>query len=291
MSFSGESPPVLITGADGQLGAAFRRLLPTAVATGRNDLDLTAVDRMRDTVGSMQPAAIINCAAFTDVDRAETDEDLATIVNGHAVGGLAAVAADLAIPFVTFSTDYVFAGDIERPYVESDPTEPINAYGRSKVVGERLALENHPSTLVVRTSWVVSGTHDNFVSTMLRLASSDRSEIRVVDDQHGCPTIADDLAAQTLSALDLGATGMLHVANGPPATWYDLAVSAIGRSGLDATISRCTTAEFPRTAARPAYSVLGSERTHELGLKPMNPWQESLVDVVDRQMRRLDLAP
>lgn len=289
MSSSGDSPPVLITGADGQLGTAFRRLLPTAVAAGRNDMDLAAVDRLRDTVEAMHPAAIINCAAFTDVDRAEAEEDLATIVNGNAVGELAAVAADLSIPFVTFSTDYVFAGDIERPYVESDPTEPINAYGRSKVVGERMALTNNPSALVVRTSWVVSGTHDNFVSTMLRLASSDRPEIRVVDDQHGCPTIADDLAAQILSALGLGATGLLHVANGPPATWYDLAVFAIGRSGLDATISRCTTAEFPRTATRPAHSVLGSERAGDLGLEPMSPWQESLVDVIGRQMRRLGL--
>jgi dTDP-4-dehydrorhamnose reductase len=275
---------ILVTGGSGQLGTSFRRLLPDAVFPARQDLDLSATESIRRTLEETQPSAIINCAAYTAVDRAEDDEATATLVNGIAVGALAEYAADREIPLVTFSTDYVFAGAGTRPYVESDQTDPINAYGRSKRVGEELALD-YRGALVVRTSWVISGTHPNFVATMMRLAATHDS-LKVIDDQQGCPTITDDLAAATLRALDAGVTGLLHLTNQGATTWYRLARRVIELAGLDATkVVPCATEEYPLPAPRPHYSVLGSERMDRLGIEPLPGWEQSLPAVVQALSR------
>jgi len=193
---------------------------------------------------------------------------------------MAAYAANAGISFVTFSTDYVFSGDADEPYLESSPPNPMSAYGRSKLVGERAALETNPDALVIRTSWLVSGTHPNFVATMLRLAR-DR-EVRVVDDQQGCPTLADDLAAATLESLHAGAGGILHLTNGGITTWYEFAREAVSLAGIDPDrIVPCSTDEYPTPARRPAYSVLGSERRAALGIKELPAWRESLPAVVE----------
>jgi dTDP-4-dehydrorhamnose reductase len=289
MSFSGDTRPVVITGATGQLGTAFSKLIPEALMLGRTELDLTDAETVAPTINLLDPSVLINCAAYTNVDGAEQDEQTATVVNGTAVGEMASVTASLGIPFLTFSTDYVFAGDSDRPYVESDGVNPINAYGRSKLVGENLAAANNPEALVVRTSWVVSATHDNFVSTMLKLAASPGSTLRVVDDQRGCPTIADDLAAASLVALQTGVTGLLHLANGPATTWFGLAEFAVSHARLAGTVTPCSTDEFPRLAVRPENSVLGSERLGEMPSVTMPPWQESVLHVIDAQMERLSL--
>lgn len=289
MSFSASGRPVLVTGATGQVGTAFAKLLPDAVLVDRSTLDLAQPETVARVVADLDPGAVINCAAYTDVDGAEVDEATATDVNGTSVGELAVAANRLRIPFLTFSTDYVFDGTSSVPYVESDRTDPINAYGRSKLVGERLALANHPDALVVRTSWVVSGTHDNFVSTMLRLTADPNSTVRVVDDQHGCLTIADDLARASLAALKRGLSGLVHIANGPEASWFDIARFVVGAAGLEGTVSSCTTAEFPRPAPRPSYSVLGSDRLPSDIAAAIRPWKESVADVVDAQMVRLGL--
>jgi dTDP-4-dehydrorhamnose reductase len=208
------------------------------------------------------------------------------MVNGTSVGILAEVAAEAQIPFVTYSTDYVFDGQGREPYVESSPTDPINAYGASKLIGERLALQANPRTLVIRTSWVISGTHPNFVATMLRLAGEGRS-VRVVNDQHGCPTVATDLARATLQAMKTSATGLLHLTNAGATTWFELARTAVALAGLDSDlIQPCPTEEYPTPARRPSYSVLGSERIEGLGMNALPPWQDSLPDVVREQMRR-----
>jgi dTDP-4-dehydrorhamnose reductase len=289
MSFSDDPRPVAITGATGQLGTAFARLIPEARMLGRRDLDLTLSGSVAETIKRLDPCAVINCAAYTNVDGAEQDEQTATVVNGTSVGEMASVTATLGIPFLTFSTDYVFSGDSDRPYVESDDVDPINAYGLSKLVGEHLATANNPNALIVRTSWVVSGTHDNFVATMLRLASDDRAVLRVVDDQRGCPTIAKDLASASLIAMRTGVTGLLHLANGPATTWFDLAEFSVSHSGLGGTVTPCSTTEFPRPAVRPQNSVLGSERLGDMPAINMPPWQESVVEVIDAQMERLSL--
>ena len=248
-----------------------------AVRLTRGDLDLTRLDDIAPTLDALDPSAVINCAAYTAVDRAEEEEDLATVINSEAVGVLAEWAAQRSRPLLTFSTDYVFDGFSGHPYLESSPTSPINAYGRSKLPGESLAVSQE--ALVVRTSWVISGSHPNFVATILRKVKV--QELQVVDDQRGCPTVAADLARAGYAALSSGATGLLHLTNQGETTWYELARTSVGLADLDPSrISTCDTEDYPTPARRPAYSVLASERFEALGLDPMPHWRESIGDLV-----------
>jgi dTDP-4-dehydrorhamnose reductase len=277
---------LLLLGRSGQVGSALGELRDDVITPGHRELDLAVLDhdRAQALVSSLRPSAIVNCAAYTAVDAAEDDVATANRVNGTSVGLLAEVAAQAQIPFVTYSTDYVFDGQGSEPYVESSPTDPINAYGASKLIGERLALQANPRTLVIRTSWVVSGTHPNFVATMLRLAKEGRS-LRVVSDQYGCPTVASDLARATLEAMEASATGLLHLTNTGATTWFELARTAVALAGLDPDlIEPCPTEEYPTPARRPAYSVLASERIGDLGMSGLPAWQDSLPEVVKRQM-------
>ncbi len=270
---------IAVTGATGQLGTAFARLLPDATLLTRADLDLTDLDRIGLTLDRIQPDTLINCAAYTAVDAAEDDETTAYTVNATAVEAMAAWCGDHDARFVTFSTDYVFDGTATRPYVETDPTNPINAYGRTKAAGEHLAMAANPHSLIVRTSWVISATHHNFITAILERAS--QGPLEVVDDQQGRPTVADDLAAGALRALDADATGILHLTNQGTTTWYRLARKAVELAGLNPDLVQPTTSNrFPRPAPRPHWSVLGSERLDSLGLDPLPAWQESLSQVV-----------
>jgi len=271
---------IVVTGSNGQLGTAFRRLLgDDGEYLTRRDLALDDVASIRPALERLRPSVVINCAAYTAVDRAEEHEDMARIVNAAAVGELASVAADIGASLVTFSSDYVFDGTKEGAYIETDQTNPINAYGRTKLEGERLCLDANPEALVTRTSWVMSGTHPNFAATMLRLIGE--GEVDVVDDQRGHPTFVDDLAVGTMAALDAGATGILHLTNAGVATWYDLAREIAAAAGLDVDRVRpTTTAQFPSAATRPANSVLESVRFDELGLEPLPDYHESLQAAV-----------
>ncbi|HEX2154316.1 MAG TPA: dTDP-4-dehydrorhamnose reductase [Acidimicrobiia bacterium] len=278
---------VLIIGAGGQLGTAFAELLPDARRVTRERLDLAEASpadlgRLLHESGA---SVVINCAAYTNVDQAELEEALATQVNGWAVGRLAAVAAELDIRLITYSTDYVFDGQGQRPYLESDMTDPVNAYGRSKLVGEREALVTDASILVIRTSWVLSATHRNFVTAILSRARQGQP-LKVVADQRGCPTIAADLAVATLAGLEAEATGLLHLTNRGETTWFDLARTAIEAADLDSSlVSPCPTEDYPTPARRPAYSVLGSEVAPKLGLEPLPHWTSSIESVVSGSMR------
>lgn len=270
---------VLITGAAGQLGTAFRSLLPHATFLTRSDLDLAEPRNVAGVLDHHRPDVVINCAAYTNVDAAESDEDRALRVNGESVGEMARWTAANNARLITFSTDYVFAGTQPGAYLESSPTGPVSAYGRTKLAGERAALAADLGSLVIRTSWVISGTHSNFVATILKLVRA--QSVRVVDDQHGRPTVADDLARSTLAAIDGRATGILHLSNQGATTWFELAQAAVEAAGLDPDlVTPCSTDEFPRPAPRPANSVLASERLDELGLKPLPHWRASLPDVV-----------
>jgi len=267
---------IVVTGADGQLGTAFGKVLSNddALLT-RAELDLADLGSIVSTLSELQPSAVINCAAYTAVDAAENEEDLASTVNGHAVHELAAFCRDAGARFVTFSTDYVFDGSKEVGYVESDVPNPINAYGRSKLLGEQLAHEADPDALIVRTSWLLSGTHRNFASTMLRLVAE--GDVSVVNDQFGRPTLVDDLAPATLKAMDAGLTGILHLANVGATSWFELARQVANIAGLDGgRVHPCTTAEYPTLAPRPANSVLDSERLSD----PMPPYEPSLTSAV-----------
>lgn len=273
---------IVVTGVTGQLGTAFRTLLgERAGYLTRDDLDLSDPDSLRPALEALRPTTVINCAAYTAVDAAEEDEGTAMVVNGEAVGALAEATAATGARLVTFSTDYVFDGAKDGAYVETDPPNPINAYGRTKLAGEIAALDANPDTLVVRTSWVLSGTHPNFAATMLRLAEA--GTVRVVDDQHGHPTLVDDLAAGTLSALDAGATGLLHLTNSGVTTWFGLARDVAAMAGLDPDrIEPISTAEYPTPARRPANSVLESVRIAGLGIEPLPDYHDSLRAAVVR---------
>lgn len=281
---------IVVTGPTGQLGTAFGRLLEGREVRNlsETELDFKHLEEIPRALAAIGPSMVINCAAYTAVDAAEKDEDTARIVNATAVGALAAACADIGARFVTFSTDYVFDGTSADGYVESDRPNPMSAYGRTKLEGERLALDRNPDALVVRTSWLLSGTHANFASTMIELIS--RGPVRVVDDQRGRPTLADDLARATVDAVGRRATGILHLANEGITTWYGLAREIASVAGLDPErVTPCSTDEFPRPAPRPADSVLNSERVAELGIDPMPPYQASLAAAV-KQLLDADLA-
>ncbi len=278
---------IVVLGSSGQLGTAFARL-DGVVGFDRTRFDLSRFDGVdfSEMLTELRPAAVVNCAAYTAVDRAEGEEELATLVNGHAVGEMSGRCAEASVPFVTYSTDYVFDGSARTPYLESHPTDPINAYGRSKLVGELAAIDSNPGALVIRTSWVVSGTHPNFVRTMIDLVKAGR-EPRVVDDQVGCPTVVSDLAQATVEAIQSHCSGLLHLTNQGQTTWFQLARTAVEMAGLDpGSISPCSTADYPTPARRPAYSVLGSEVAASMGLTALPRWEESLPEVVAAQLRR-----
>lgn len=273
---------IAVVGANGQLGTALRQVLDDeAVFLSRADVDLTDLVAVRDTLWSLRPTKIINTAAYTAVDLAEDERDLAMRINCEAVGAMAEVAASCNARFVTISTDYVFDGSLDRAYVESDPTNPINHYGRSKDAGERAAIASNPESLVIRTSWVISGTHPNFVATMLKLAPE--RELSVVNDQFGHPTLASDLAVGIVVALDAGATGILHLTNQGVTTWFGLAREVFELGGIDPDLIRpCTSDVYPTSAARPKNSVLESERLGDLGLTRLPHYRDGLPALVRR---------
>lgn len=250
---------LLVTGAGGMLGtdvvAAARAAGHDVTALARADLDISDAASVARVIDERAPDALINCAAWTDVDAAEEREADATLVNGAAAG----VLAEAARYVVHVSTDYVFAGDATEPYLESDATGPIGAYGRSKLAGEQAVVAAGDHHAIVRASWLF-GTHGpNFVDTMLRLATS-RDQVKVVDDQVGCPTYTGHLATALVEVAERRLGGVMHVAGGGQCSWHDLAAAAFAQTSTRVALHPCTTAEFPRPAPRPAYSVLASER-------------------------------
>jgi dTDP-4-dehydrorhamnose reductase len=272
---------IVVTGVTGQLGHAFRRRLgdDDAVYLDRSMCDLADPASIAGVIEPLGPSTVINCAAYTAVDAAESEPDVADAVNARSVGELAAICSRIGARFVTFSTDYVFDGTKEGPYVESDRTMPINVYGATKRRGEQLALEALPSSLIIRTSWVMSGTHRSFASVMLeRIAAG---TVSVVADQHGHPTFADDLVAGTLAAMDTGAGGILHVTNEGVASWFDIAVEIARIAGLDESrVAPCGTEDYRTPARRPRNSVLDSERRGPLGLSPLRDFREPLAEAI-----------
>lgn len=268
----------LVFGGSGQLGSAVLRLLPEAVAPTRSEVDVTDRSGLMRFLDELNPPCIINCAAYTDVDGAEADAVGAQAVNATAVGDIADFAHRRSAGFVTFSTDYVFDGTSDQPYVESSVPKPLNEYGRSKLAGETMALQ-YSGSLVIRTSWLLSTTHESFATKILSRAAD--GPVSVVSDQHGCPTFAEDLAAGTLQALEAGARGVLHLAGSPATSWHGLASAALKAAGLDPGLAvACASSKYPTRAERPRRSVLGSERLDSEGLEPLAPWSAGLPDLV-----------
>jgi len=275
---------LLIVGAGGMLGRELAGLLREAgrepVALGRAELDLTDADAVKDAVAGYD--VVFNASAWTDVDGAETREDEAAAVNGTAVRNLAEACADGGTKLLHVSTDYVFPGDARAPIREDAPTSPINAYGRTKLLGEQAVLELLPdSGYVVRTAWLYGPYGKNFVATILN-AATQREQLEVVDDQRGQPTSTAALARRLVELADAAhrgeaPAGVYHGTCSGETTWFGLARAAFELTGLDPERVRPTTSEkFPRPAPRPAYSVLGHERWAAAGLGPMPDWREAL---------------
>ncbi len=272
----------MVVGAAGQLGAELARLLgDRAVPLTRADLDLALLERIEPVVARLAPDTVVNCAAYNAVDRAESEPGAARLVNALAVERLAVAARRGGAGFVTFSSDYVFDGTASAPYLESARPGPLNRYGESKLEGERLALAAHPGSLVVRTSWVLSGKPGNFAAAMLRLAAA--GPLRVVDDQVGSPTMVADLAPAVLAAIDAGAAGLLHLTNQGELSRFELAREVLELAGRDpGIVSPVSTDEFGAAAPRPRYSKLGSERLGQWGLDPLPHYRPGLAKAVAR---------
>jgi dTDP-4-dehydrorhamnose reductase len=276
---------LLVTGGAGMLGqavaAAATRLGHDVFALSRAELDVTDADHVRRVVAAAEPRAIVNCAAWTDVDGAETAEAAATAVNGHGAGNVARAAAEIGARIVQVSTDYVFdgerahaAGGSGEPWLESDAVNPIGAYGRSKLAGEEQVAVATDEHAIVRTAWLFGSGGRNFVDTMLALGH-ERDEVSVVTDQVGSPTWTVHLAEALVELAERrGDVGILHAAGAGACSWYELAVEVFDRAGVRCRVLPTTSERFPRPARRPAYSVLGSERDDA----PVLPaWQDGVA--------------
>lgn len=266
---------ILITGAQGQLGTDLRHTLREHQLTALDlpTFDLTHPDCVRAIV-EVAPEVVIHAGAYTDVDGAERNPDLAMAVNANGTERVARAAAKAGARLIYISTDYVFDGRGTRPYAESDAANPISVYGESKRAGELRALAGCNNTLVVRTAWLYGRQGKNFVKTMLKLAA-ERPCLKVVDDQRGCPTFAEDLAGMIGNLVAHPAQGILHVTNEGDCTWREFASEIVKLSGLRVPVEPITTADLPRPAKRPAYSVLSADRLHQLGFR-MPAWQDGL---------------
>ncbi len=265
-----------MTGAAGMLG---HRVVAVARAAGHDvtgtdldDLDLTDAAAVRERVGALRPDAVVHCAAWTDVDGAEAREAAATRVNGDAAGHVARAAAGAGAFLVHVSTDYVFAGDAQRPYREDDPPAPRTAYGRSKLEGERAVAAAGGAHAICRTAWLHGAGGRNFVDTMLRLGA-ERDEVRVVADQVGSPTWTGHLAPAVVDIVERQGAGIFHAAGSGRCSWFELAVEAMKLAKLDCRVVAIPSEEFPTPTKRPEFSVLETEREDGVTLPP---WQDGV---------------
>lgn len=279
-------PVIAITGKNGQLGFELEQLTNVYsdrfqfVFTDRNSLDIGQPSSISDFFQKYTPAYFINCAAYTAVDKAETEQETAYQINAEAVGLIAVQCHLHNCSLIQISTDYVFNGKGTEPYKTDSPTDPVNYYGFTKWTGEKLAMENNEHTIVIRTSWVYSTHGNNFVKTMLRLMK-DRPEIKVVSDQIGSPTYAADLAEailQIIDSLEKGNRhfGMYHYSNDGVISWYDFAAAIRDKAAFPCRVLPIPSADYPTPAKRPGYSVMDKTSLQkDFGIQFKN-WQDSL---------------
>ena len=278
---------ILVTGGNGQLGKELREF--SSLHTGldfvflsREELPIHQFELVRNYFNTLKPAYCINCAAYTAVDKAESEKDLAFQINGEAVGVLAAVCKEHNTKFIHISTDYVFNGDAAYPYTENFPADPINVYGASKLEGEKQAVQLNPESIIIRTSWLYSSSGKNFVKTMVKLMS-EKDQIKVVKDQLGSPTNAADLAEAIFNIIALchlqiynWNPGIYNFSNEGIISWYDFAKAIKEITNSPCVIKSISTKEYPTPAKRPAYSVLDNTKIQQtFGIK-LKKWEDSL---------------
>ncbi len=277
-----QHPHLLIIGARGMLGQdlmdEFAAWKP--IGWDRDEIDITDAAATEQKITSLNPRpdVIINSAAFTNVDACETEKDACMNVNGEGVGNIAAAAEKIGATVVHFSTDYVFDGTRTQGYDEDDREHlgPLSMYGVSKLRGETLLQEQTDRAYIIRTAWLYGARGKNFVDTMLKLAS-ERDTLSVVNDQHGRPTFTRDLARQVRAIVEKKAPfGIYHVTNSGECTWFEFAQEIFRQTNTRVTVNPCTTAEFPRPARRPEYSVLNNTK-----LKPLRSWKAALKDYLN----------
>ena len=269
---------VLIAGASGQLAHAIRRVWQDheLILPDESVLDLGKREAIFSVVAEVRPDVLINCAAFTQVDRCESEAELAHLINATAVGWLAEACEAQQAMLIQISTDYVFDGRGTRPYREDDPTNPMSVYGRTKLEGERQAARCSRH-LIARTSWLYDSWGKNFLNTMLNAAAQGKA-LRVVDDQRGAPTTCRALARQLQLAAEQDWQGLVHMTCQGETTWHGFAQAIFAAKGIQAALSPCSTADYPTPAQRPAYSVLDGGRRRSLGADLMPPWREALEE-------------
>lgn len=271
---------ILITGANGQLGQVFRTILSTedAIFKGR-ELDITDIQALREFASQHKIETIINTAAYTAVDLAETESALAFHINSLGVRNLALISKEFEIKLIHISTDYVFDGTNYKPYNEQDTPNPMSVYGRSKLEGEKSILELTYSAYIIRTSWLYSGFGKNFLTNITRLAQ-EREQLSIVADQIGTPTYAPDLARAILElipTLQPHTKHILHYSNQGTASWYDFAYEIVNLQNIDCKLTPIPTRAYPTPATRPYYSVLDKTLVSNLIQSPIPHWKASLT--------------
>lgn len=274
----------MVTGANGQLGKELRQLESQwpqfeFLFLSREDLPIHHFELVRNFFKGAHPSYLINCAAYTAVDKAEQEKELAYQINAEAVGVLAAVCKEYNCRFIHVSTDYVFDGTGSRPYTEEDPTSPQSIYGASKLEGEKQAMEFNPETIIIRTSWVYSSFGKNFVKTILRLLQ-EKPAIKVVGDQVGSPTYAADLAKAILQIVSVNnwKSGIYNYSNEGVISWHTFAKAIAELTGSATPIQAIPTTEYPTPAKRPAWSVLDKSKIKAVYGLEIRDWKDALKD-------------
>jgi dTDP-4-dehydrorhamnose reductase len=281
----GTSKTILVTGANGQLGKEFRVLAASYsqynfLFAAKDDLAIDNHEAVKKYFSETPVDFCINCAAYTAVDKAETEKETAFLINAAAVGNLAAVCAQFKAQLIHISTDYVFDGSSQQPYKETDRTNPLNTYGQSKLAGEQLALHYDPAVIIIRASWLYSSFGNNFVKTMLRLMK-EKESINVVNDQVGCPTYAADLAQCILKIIEKHAAfhipyTIFNYCNEAAISWYQFATAIKELSNSNCIINPIPSSQYPTPAKRPPYAVLNTGRIKEVFALNIPQWRESL---------------
>jgi dTDP-4-dehydrorhamnose reductase len=277
---------ILVTGANGQLGKEFQKLASAYpqyhfLFATRSELAIEDFDAVQQYFTTNSINFCVNCAAYTAVDKAETEQEAAFLINGTAVGNLAKICASFKTQLIHISSDYVFDGSAHQPYKETDATNPIGIYGQSKLKGEQLALENDPSAIIIRTSWVFSSYGNNFVKTMLKLMK-EKESINVVDDQWGSPTYAAHIAGAIMHIIEHGTFTNNHQSNifnycsEGVINWYQFAIAIKELSGSNCIINPIPTSQYPTAAERPHYSVLDTTKIKDSFDMAIPGWKESL---------------